>query len=112
MHLKFEIKVPDSDQATRSVDMEFHYQTVFSDVIIPDAYERLLLEALGGDAALFARSDSIETAWSLIDPVIQEWESPVHDQLASYAHGSWGPIEADRLLGPGEDSWHINCGNR
>ncbi len=112
VHLKFEIKVPDTDQATRSVDMVFHYQTVFSDIIIPDAYERLLLEALGGDAALFARSDSIETAWALIDPVIQEWESPAHGPLASYPHGSWGPAEADRLLGPGEDSWHINCGHR
>jgi len=111
VHLKFEIKVPDTDQETRSVDMEFHYQTVFSDITIPDAYERLLLEALGGDAALFARSDSIETAWKLIDSVIHGWKSPEHGPLASYSCGSWGPKEADRLLGPGEDTWHANCGD-
>jgi glucose-6-phosphate 1-dehydrogenase len=110
MHLKFEIKVPESDQMTRSVDMEFHYKTVFKDMVILDAYERLLLEALDGDASLFARSDGIEMAWRLIDPVIREWESPAHGPLASYAPKSWGPLEADRLLGSGDDTWHIHCG--
>ncbi len=110
MHLKFEIKVPESDQMTRSVDMEFHYKTVFKDMVILDAYERLLLEALDGDASLFARSDGIEMAWRLIDPVIREWESPAHGPLASYPPDSWGPVEADRLLGSGDDTWHIHCG--
>ncbi len=98
IHLKFEIKEPDSDQDTRSVDMEYHYRSSFGDQALPDAYERLLLDALQGDAALFARRDEIELAWKLIDPVLEGWALPEAPPLATYARGSWGPAEADELL--------------
>ena len=74
VHLRFEAKVPDTIAETRSVDMEFHYAEAFGPTAIPEAYERLLLDALQGDASLFTRADEVETAWSLIDPVIREWE--------------------------------------
>ncbi|MFQ5614215.1 MAG: glucose-6-phosphate dehydrogenase [Anaerolineae bacterium] len=109
IHLKFETKVPDSAQATRSVDMEFHYRSSFDDLVLPDAYERLLLDALKGDAALFARSDEIEMAWQLIDPVIRGWESPETPPLAVYEPGSWGPVEADEFLARDGRVWRLGC---
>ncbi len=93
--MRFVAKVPDSFQETRSVDMEFHYRSSFRGEALPEAYERLLLDAMQGDAALFARSDEIDTAWKLIDPVIQGWEP---SQLATYEAGGPGPGEADELL--------------
>ncbi len=81
----------------RSVDMDFHYRSSF-DGALPEAYERLLLEALAGDASLFTRSDSIEAAWRLLDPVLQGWEAQAKPGLVIYPVGSWGPAEADQLL--------------
>lgn len=107
IHLKFETKVPDSAQETRSVDMEFHYRSSFRDDPLPDAYERLLLDAIKGDASLFARSDEIEAAWRLIDPVIQGWESHRTPPIIRYQRGSWGPREADELLGRDGRVWRL-----
>jgi glucose-6-phosphate 1-dehydrogenase len=110
IHLKFETKVPDSAQETRSVDMEFHYRSSFGDGRLPDAYERLLLDALNGDASLFTRSDEIELAWRLIDPLIQAWESPDAPPLTAYERDSWGPPEADELMAHDFRSWRHGCG--
>jgi glucose-6-phosphate 1-dehydrogenase len=109
IHLKFETKVPDSVQETRSVDMEFHYSSVFDTRRLPDAYERLLLDTLQGDAALFARSDGIEMGWRLIDPIVQGWQSSDAPPLVSYPVGSWGPAEADELLARHEHIWRRGC---
>ncbi len=110
IHLKFQTKVPDSAQEMRSVDMEFHYRSSFGDEALPDAYERLLLDALNGDASLFARSDGIEMAWRLIDSVVQSWESPDAPPLAIYEPGSWGPTEADELMARDGRTWREGCG--
>ena len=109
IHLKFEIKEPDSDEETRSVDMEYHYRSSFGDQALPDAYERLLLDALQKDAALFARSDEIERAWGLIDPVLRGWASPDASPTVSYERGSWGPAEADELLARDNHIWRVGC---
>lgn len=110
VHLTFETKVPDSVQETRSVDMEFHYRSSFQGKALPDAYERLLLDALQGDAALFTRSDGIEAAWSLIDPVIEGWQgSPEAPPLLPYEPGGWGPAEADDLLARDGRTWRLGC---
>jgi glucose-6-phosphate 1-dehydrogenase len=98
VHLRFEAKVPDKINETRSVDMEFHYAEEFGQTALPEAYERLLLDALQGDASLFTRSDEVEMAWSLIDPILQTWENEQVPALAIYKPGSWGPPEADELL--------------
>ena len=105
VHLRFEAKVPDTIAETRSVDMEFHYAEAFGPTAIPEAYERLLLDALQGDASLFTRADEVETAWSLIDPVIREWEENQSPALSVYQPASWGPVEADQLLARDGRNW-------
>lgn len=110
MHLRFETKVPDTTAEMRSVDMEFHYAKDFEDIVIPEAYERLLLDALQGDAALFARSDEIERAWAIVDPVIRSWENGEGPRLGMYEPGSWGPEEADALLAREGREWLRGCG--
>ncbi|MGD0752829.1 MAG: glucose-6-phosphate dehydrogenase [Anaerolineales bacterium] len=108
IHLRFEAKVPDFEQAMRSVDMDFHYRSAF-DGSLPEAYERLLLEALAGDASLFTRSDSIEAAWNLLDPILQGWEAQAGSGLVVYPVGSWGPAEADQLLERDGRGWRLGC---
>jgi glucose-6-phosphate 1-dehydrogenase len=97
IHLRFEAKKPDSDQDMRSVVMDFRYRSAF-DEPLPDAYERLLLEAMDGDSSLFTRSDAIEQSWRLIDPIIKGWEGTQQPPLLTYPVGSWGPAAADELL--------------
>ena len=108
IHLMFEAKVPDSDQDMRSVDMDFHYQDSFTGVL-PDAYEKLLLEALRGDASLFTRSDGIEAAWKLIDSITNGWETSNIPDLSLYRRGSWGPTEANTLLARDGRLWRLGC---
>jgi glucose-6-phosphate 1-dehydrogenase len=112
MHLRFEAKVPDTVAKMRSVDMEFHYADEFGPMSIPEAYERLLLDALQGDAALFTRADEVEMAWSLIDPILAEWETDQDPPLALYEPGSWGPDEASALLAKDGRHWmHEEAGH-
>jgi hypothetical protein len=73
----------------RSVDMDFHYRSSL-DGSLPETYERLLLEALAGDASLFTRSDSVEAAWKLLDPLLQGWEAQAAQEPVVYPVGSWG----------------------
>ncbi|MEW5959619.1 MAG: glucose-6-phosphate dehydrogenase [Chloroflexota bacterium] len=110
IHLKFETKVPDSAKESRSVDMDFHYRDTFSDKTLPDAYERLILDALKGDASLFARSDEIQLAWQLMDPILQGWVASDGPPLTSYQPDSWGPAEADQLLARDGRTWRMGCG--
>jgi len=78
---------------------------------MPDAYERLLLDALKGDASLFARSDGIERAWHLLDPVLEGWKAaPEVSPLLSYAKGGWGPKAAHELLARADHEWRLGCG--
>jgi glucose-6-phosphate 1-dehydrogenase len=108
-HLRFEAKVPDTVAEMRSVEMDFHYADSFGEVTIPDAYERLLLDALGGDMSLFIRSDQIEISWRIMDPIIQGWEQGAGPPLERYAMGSWGPREADYLLARAGRKWRLIC---
>ncbi len=104
MHLRFEAKVPDTVAEMRSVDMEFHYEDSFGKTAIPEAYERLLLDVLTGDASLFTRADEVETAWGIIDPIIRAWDTQ-KPPLASYEPGTWGPAEANELLAKDNRTW-------
>jgi len=104
MHLRFEAKVPDTAAQMRSVDMEFHYADSFGKTAIPEAYERLLLDVLTGDASLFTRADEVETAWGIIDPIIQTLDTQ-QPSLATYVPGTWGPAEADELLAKDKRKW-------
>jgi glucose-6-phosphate 1-dehydrogenase len=110
MHLRFEAKVPDTQSELRPVDMEFHYAEDFEGIEIPEAYERLLLDAIQGDASLFDRSDTIELSWKIVDPVLSGWERPEAPPLEIYPRGSLGPGSADRLLSREGRSWLRGCG--
>ncbi len=109
IHLRFEAKVPDTVAEMRSVDMEFHYREGFHEIGIPEAYERLLLDTLQGDASLFTRSDGIDLSWKLMDPIIQGWEGSGVPPLAVYEEGSWGPREADEFIEREGRAWLPGC---
>ena len=106
VHWRFEAKVPDTVAELRSVDMEFHYADSFGKTSLPDAYERLLLDTMMGDASLFTRADEVETAWGIIDPIIKTWEAG-KEPLAEYQSGTWGPKESDELLAQDGRSWSM-----
>ena len=110
IHLRFEVKVPDQGMAMRSENMEFHYGSAFRDQAIPEAYERLLQDALDGDASLFIRSDHIEEAWRVVDPLLAAWEGADSSPPHLYDPGSWGPDAADDLLARDGRSWIRGCG--
>jgi glucose-6-phosphate 1-dehydrogenase len=106
IHLGFEAKVPDAREG-QGVEMEFHYDDAFGNQSIPEAYERLLLDALLGDAALFAREDEIEASWRIVDHVLEQWANS--DRIAHYKPGTWGPTEADDLLDIDGFAWDLAC---
>jgi glucose-6-phosphate 1-dehydrogenase len=110
IHFSFQAKVPDTAARMRTVNMAFQYETAFGPTAIPEAYERLLLDIIKGDASLFSRGDSIELAWSLIDPILEGWNSDHTTSMAFfYEAGSWGPVEADRLLARDGAKWTSGC---
>ncbi len=110
IHFRFDAKVPDRNQQIQAVDMEFHYRDAFKNNGMPDAYERLLLDAIHGDASLFARSDEIQRAWQLVDPLIDGWEASAEaPPLSPYDQGSWGPEAAEGLLGREGHQWQSGC---
>jgi glucose-6-phosphate 1-dehydrogenase len=109
IHLRFEAKEPGAGMHTRSVHMAFHYAQDFGAEALPEAYERLLLDAIQGDASLFARADEIELAWQLIDPILVQWHEDGAVPLASYDPGSWGPAEANDLLDREVRRWILGC---
>jgi len=110
IQLRFETKVPDTVADSRSVNMSHSYHDAFPDIALPDAYERLLLDALKGDAALFARNDGIETSWRLVDPIMAGWSAdPEASPLHSYSRNSWGPDAADALLAKDGHAWRMGC---
>src|SRR3954467_14672178 len=89
IHVNFQTKVPETEGTVlRPADMEFHYRTAYPDRPLPEAYERLLLDAMHGDAALFMRSDEIERAWAAVDAFVKAAEGR---EPEAYAGGSHGP---------------------
>ena len=101
--LKFDSKVPGPGETIRPVTMDFRYGTSFGESP-PEAYERLLLDAMLGDSTLFTRSDENEKAWELITPIMQYW-SENRTPVPQYAAGTWGPREAEELLKRDNRSW-------
>jgi glucose-6-phosphate 1-dehydrogenase len=101
--LRFATKIPGQSIAMREVAMDFRYGTAFGHET-PEAYERLLLDAMRGDATLFTRHDEVEAQWAYVDPIMQRWQSG-DVPLASYEAGSWGPAEAHELIGREGFSW-------
>jgi glucose-6-phosphate 1-dehydrogenase len=95
-------KVPGTRMRIRPVNMEFLYGTAFMSES-PEAYERLILDVMRGDATLFTRNDEAEAQWRIIDPVEQAWAAGLAPP-ATYEAGTQGPAEANRIL-LGDDVW-------
>ena len=110
LHLRFATKIPDEGMRMRPVDMDFHYHESFGEGAIPEAYEILLLDALNGDASLFARSDEIELAWKFIDSIHAGREGEQAPPIVTYQPGSWGPKAADDMLARDGRCWAHGCG--
>jgi len=111
MHLRFLAKVPDEGMQTRPVEMAFNFRESFGAKAIPEAYERLLLDALNGDASLFARSDEIELAWKFIGNIREGWEGEYAPPMLQYEKGTWGPRASDDLLGRDGRWWVHESGS-
>jgi glucose-6-phosphate 1-dehydrogenase len=105
IHLCFQAKVPDGAMELRPADLRFNYRDSYPDVAIPESYERLLLDALHGDAALFMRSDEIERAWEIMDPLIDTAEAARAPQPEEYTVGSEGPGAADAFMARDGRQW-------
>lgn len=108
IQLHFETKVPDAGMKLRQTDLDFSYQRQFKGAI-PEAYERLLLDALEGDASLFARSDEVEAAWGIIDPIIAAWDGDNSLPLHSYEPALWGPKESSEWMVQQGRDWFDTC---
>jgi glucose-6-phosphate 1-dehydrogenase len=110
IHLNFQTKVPDREaMLLRAADMEFHYRKAYPEAPIPESYERLLQDALAGDASLFMRADEIEKAWEIMDPLIAAVESADGPRPQEYAVGRDGPKCADEFLARSGRSWISMC---
>ncbi len=109
IHLSFEAKVPDTGGDLQPADLEFHYRDQFRESPIPEAYERLLLDAMLGDASLFTRSDEIELSWTLIDSVMNHLNNAGGPEVLNYPRQTWGPAEADARMSRDGRSWRLGC---
>ena len=106
MSLSFGAKLPGPDLRISPVEMDFDYEKVFGGEP-PEAYERLLLDAMKGDATLYARADWVDLAWGLLGSVLESWGAGNPATLFPYEAGTWGPPEADALLQRDGRSWRI-----
>jgi len=102
--LRFNGKVPGASVAVRPVRMHFSYDAEFG-AYTPEAYERLLLEAMAGDATLFIRRDEVEIAWQIVDGIRRSWAGKPLSNREFYAAGTWGPVAADDLLAQAGHAW-------
>ena len=93
-------KIPGSRMRIRPVNMEYRYGTSFLSES-PEAYERLILDAMRGDATLFTRNDEIEALWGIVDPILDAWQQDTTSEIPQYEAGSAGPVKADALMEDG-----------
>ena len=104
LSLRIESKLPGPKVRIYPVKMEFNYSSSFGGTT-PEAYERLLLDVMAGDATLFMRRDAVEAAWEFVMPILEHWERSHARYLPEYRAGTWGPLEADRLIEADGRSW-------
>ena len=97
MSMRIASKLPGPKVRIYPVKMEFNYSSSFGGTT-PEAYERLLLDVMAGDATLFMRRDAVEAAWEFVMPILNTWEQERALTIPEYQCGTWGPIEADRLI--------------
>lgn len=97
-------KVPGLETRTQPVKMSFRYATTFGSNT-PEAYERLVLDAMIGDGTLFIRGDETEASWTLCTPILESWAAAGREGMDLYPAGSWGPASADALLARNQHHW-------
>ena len=97
-------KIPGLETRTQPVNMHFRYGNTFCSNT-PEAYERLILDAMVGDRTLFIRGDETEASWKLITPILDHWQASGAEGLTEYTSGSWGPDESDRMLQKKGHQW-------
>lgn len=98
-------KIPGPEMNIQKVQMDFKYGSSFQ-APIRDAYERLIIDAMRGDASLFTRNDEVEAAWGIITPILEAWRDLSCPIFPNYAAGTWGPAAACNLLTNGR-AWHV-----
>lgn len=108
--LKFGMKMPGSGFNIQNVNMDFHYSDL-SNVYLPSAYERLLLDCILGDATLYARNDAVEACWKFIDPILTAWKENHDIKIYGYPSGTWGPVESFALFEGNKSEWRYPCKN-
>jgi glucose-6-phosphate 1-dehydrogenase len=108
IQIHFQTKVPDAEMRLETTDLDFRFAREFQGEM-PDAYQRLLLDVMNGDASLFARSDEVEKAWAIIDPILAAWQSPAASPLETYPKGDWGPPSSDRWMRDQGREWFDVC---
>ncbi|TVU54406.1 MAG: glucose-6-phosphate dehydrogenase [Arthrospira sp. PLM2.Bin9] len=103
--MRFEVKTPGNSLRTRSVDMDFRYDTAFGKPST-DAYARLLIDCMLGDQTLFTRGDEVEASWRVLTPILEAWDAPAApDSIPFYEAGTWEPVEAELLLNRDGRRW-------
>jgi glucose-6-phosphate 1-dehydrogenase len=108
IQLHIQTKVPDAGMQLRQTDLEFSFLQEFAGVM-PEAYERLLLDVFQGDASLFARADEVELAWGIIDPILAAWDRLGQPPLEIYEKGLWGPPSAAEWMYKQGRQWFDTC---
>jgi glucose-6-phosphate 1-dehydrogenase len=101
--LSFQAKIPGSRSRLQEVRMDFRYGTSFASPP-PEAYQRLLLDVMLGEATLFTRTDEVDSAWEFITPILQTWQERQVEPVL-YEAGTWGPEAADELLARDQNHW-------
>jgi len=104
--IKFGVKVPGQGFKVERANLDFYYSSL-TDSHVMEAYERLLLDAMQGDATLYARADEVEAAWAFVDPILRYWKDS-DQNVYGYSAGAWGPKNADELL-EGNQTWRNPC---
>ena len=108
MQLYFQTKVPDAHMKLRMTEFDFRFDREFRSEL-PDAYERLLLDAMNGDASLFARRDEVDLAWGIIDPILAAWSGPQAPAMGTYPLGQWGPSSCMEWMNEQGRDWFDVC---
>jgi glucose-6-phosphate 1-dehydrogenase len=108
IQLQLQTKVPDQGMRLRLTDLDFSFLREYRGTM-PDSYQRLLLDALLGDSSLFARSDEVEAAWKIIDPINEAWKTAAAPPLEIYEPGIWGPESSTRWMEEQHREWFDVC---
>ncbi len=108
IQIHFQSKVPDSEMKLQMTNLDFRFSQHAGEGL-PDAYQPLLLDVLEDDASLFARSDEVELAWGIIDPIVAAWTETGRPELASYETGFWGPECSTDWMRAQQREWFDTC---